>query len=215
MRNETGLASRLLRYDITMFDTFKQIAKEYLRSNPSCDVHAHPLSFYKITIYSDDRFDIRLHAWLKNSHNGISGESRIHNHTWNLNSVVLLGEVVNSVYELTESPESDLEVFEIVYGKLGSERKRTNQRVVVSSAAETAYRSGDRYSLPAVSFHSTRVPPSTPTLTLVVAEKVPGQKAFVVLPSGSPQTLLYPSTLLDRASATEVASQIASLLEWP
>ncbi len=213
MHNETALIERLLHYDASAFDSIRRDVKEYIRHNRDCEVHAHPLSFYRLTICSNECFDLRLHAWLNHSQSEPNGESNIHSHTWNLNSLILSGELVNRVYKFKESPKSGLEVFEIVYGNAGSERKSLNRNVAIASVTERTLRKGDVYSLPAACFHSTEVALHTSVLTIVVAEKLARQSAFVVLPSDSPQTLLFPKKLLSQASAGKVVEEILTLLD--
>ncbi len=64
--------------------------------------YLHKNGFYKIPLFSSGLFTIRLHIWLA----GVQSKETLHDHRWNLASVVLDGMLESEIWEENYSPRA-------------------------------------------------------------------------------------------------------------
>lgn len=131
----------------------------------------HDNGFIKLFLLreSDPDFRIRLHLWPGQSVNsGGYLESNVHNHTRELWSAVLSGEITNDIFEVTS------DVGDWFQHSLGVKGMGNGFNVIkignakLGIIAESNYAAGEFYSMESHVLHRIRVPPGVPTATLFV-----------------------------------------------
>lgn len=127
----------------------------------------HPLGFIHgelspcVPLARGERF--RLHIWLSDA-GSLDQLGDLHEHTWNLTSLVLAGEVLDRNYEAISTPRGEFSGSRILYGlqntatPLGKYDLRLTEERTVSA--------GHVYSIPSRTIHLNRIS-QVPTVTLV------------------------------------------------
>lgn len=176
----------------------------------------HPLGFIKIdltTLVATSRgYEYRLHIWAKNYERN-DGLGSIHDHSWEMTSAVLSGELVDTNLVATADPDGRHALVRVTYKEDGfsfTPSGRCNFAVQTSRKVKAP----SVYRLPANVLHMTEVR-AEPTVTLVVADRSKGlvDEPRVVVdgenlpPSHGPREVLGP----DEASSIlrTLAGQIA------
>lgn len=77
-----------------------------LLASAARDSHAHPLGFDKIVLHSaPDGSKTRIHLWKTGA--GAHEHETPHNHAWSLHSLVLHGQIHNSLFRETDRDDTD------------------------------------------------------------------------------------------------------------
>lgn len=156
---------------------------------PELDVFRHPLGFLhvELTPVADcpPSQRVRLHVWSDVSNRWKDDLGSIHDHTWELRSLVLLGLLTDVTYEPKESPDGEHVASRVLYEESGTRIQRLEGRFVLRVVAELDVEAGHVYRLPPGTLHTTEVR-KLPTATLVVSHETDRGSASVFGPRGSP-----------------------------
>jgi len=111
----TKLANKTLSEEVGTILKLKETKEELLKmmkralrdkkllQELSLQSYKHPNGFYKIILHRGSKGSLRLHFW-----NNPDDKSDLHDHFWDLQSVILFGEFESSVYSESEEGESFL-----------------------------------------------------------------------------------------------------------
>ena len=97
----------------------------------------HPLGFHCVPVYRSAGFGLCVHGWLPGARRETSPTSDMHMHTFDMISMVLHGNVINTVLDLVERGPRRYRIFEIT--KDGGE----DVDVFTDTRLETAVLAGD------------------------------------------------------------------------
>jgi hypothetical protein len=155
----------------------------------------HPLGFLCFPLVRRPEVGICVHLWTGSA--PVVRTSAVHSHSWDLTSVVLYGEVRNSVVPVFDTEARPTHrVFEVHSSGDRDEVRGTGRLVRAAGATTTVSAPGDTYELLAGVFHRTDVTPSEDTATLIRART---RAALIDLSLGAVDT---PSHSLVRRQCT-------------
>src|SRR6266545_8040326 len=131
----------------------------------------HPLGFIYAPLFREWPWTLRLHIWLHDAPRPQLTTSPIHDHTWQLTSFVVCGELENRVIQVDDVVDPTHRIFEI-RGAGSDDFLRPTERLVSfrCSSAERV-KQGCRYVMAARQFHFTEVAGDVTTATIVLAER--------------------------------------------
>lgn len=173
----------------------------------------HPLGFYvaKIALVGVDV--LRLHIWRAGDWFPSDPAWPVHDHMFDLESVVVLGRVLNSVYEVTDSEHGDGQLYSVEYSDRGSVRIRTERRVTCRKVSEDSIAAVQKYRVGAGTFHSTAPSPNCSAVTIARTTRISDRPPLVVGdPSGLPLYEYLNQTLSDQ-QRKGVFESIARMLQ--
>ena len=143
------------------------------------EITQHPLGFYHFELTSlagvpDMR--LRFHLWSRRSFEGRDELGLIHEHTWDLASCVLLGELTDVVLEAHEDPIGGYRRVVVDYGN--DTLEQDSGAFDVREVDRRIVRNEGTYFLPAGKLHMTNVE-RFPTATAVVARETGRRTAAI------------------------------------
>lgn len=119
--------------------------------------HWHPLGFVVVPLGTFQNYSYRLHLSSPNFRKPQNPLWRVHDHSYNFDSIVLKGCVHNIIFELRDpsnvNETSERRVYEVQYVGGTSMLNRTDALVVAVEAARFSVFSGNKYSIGAGVFH--------------------------------------------------------------
>jgi len=129
----------------------------------------HPLGFIIIKLFNSTDFDYRLHIWPKGLRRPKTPDWPIHNHVFDLESIVLSGAVGSEAYSIScdESPEGRYRAYMVKYTSEGSDLVPSSTLVNLRSDGVTWTNQGEKYQVPKGSFHRSIVNSDVFAATLV------------------------------------------------
>jgi hypothetical protein len=149
------------------------------------DVFRHPLGFFHFEITplldASSLSRIRLHVWSETSLSWQDDLGLIHDHTWELRSVVLIGGLTDVILEARASPQGDLVGSQVRYSDAGTAVTKIDGRFDVRELGRRPVMPLHAYHLRAGSLHRSEVF-DLPTATLVVAQETGRDSALVFGP---------------------------------
>jgi hypothetical protein len=129
----------------------------------------HVLGFLHCKLGELDGRTLRLHIWPDTERLYGDPQWPVHTHHWTISSAVVAGHVVNETFAVWPDIQGQSQLYEVHYAGNGlSERRRTDERVVVVKNDSETWRAGDRYDIPLGTYHSTTVPEGTFAATIIV-----------------------------------------------
>ena len=131
----------------------------------------HPLGFVHIRLHAHDTKSLRLHFWPERQRQPQGPFWPIHDHIFDIRSVVLLGSVENALYEVTSAEQSPHRIYDVKYGGRDSTLNQliaTSEFVVSRETLIERHATGTSYSIARTVFHKSVVPPDQRAATLVV-----------------------------------------------
>lgn len=149
----------------------------------------HPNGFVAMTLMENEGYDVRLHLWT--GAEKAQEEHAIHNHVYDLRSLVLIGGLRQIRWNVEADPQGSMEEFTVTYASAGSFLTSTGNTVSADVVEARNIVAGERYSVSAGEFHSI-TPSRLPTATLFA--KIPaehpdlGRVVGEALPSGQLQS---------------------------
>lgn len=105
----------------------------------------HPLGFYYLSYMDNDISSSRCHIWLNNKN--LPNYNDVHNHSYDLHSVVMMGKIKNNIYRFIEDIYGDIREFDIDYNNGNSCPKLTGRRGLLELEAEFEISCGSKYYL--------------------------------------------------------------------
>lgn len=144
----------------------------------------HPLGFYCVTIESTPAFDIRLHVWPR-----LKCETRphapVHDHIWNLASLILLGEITNRFFRAVPDDDGNVVIDAVEYdGLLNRFRSEAGRHRLEEIPPRQTLHAGETYSFGAGVLHDSLVPARMTTATLLVASRTDRRNPIVARAAG-------------------------------
>jgi hypothetical protein len=172
----------------------------------------HPLGFVVITLYRTSSTALRLHIWPK-----VRAVQQpawmIHDHTFRFDSHVMVGELVNVLYEIKSNMERKYRVFDVDYQDGRSIMRPTTQVVALKEKMREAVVAGGYYSIGPGEIHETEVPPASVTATILLTENVQRTPPRVFGDVGVSEDIEYIRAPLEPAAVLALLTQIQSLLK--
>lgn len=144
-----------------------RVCEATILAGASVEFWRHPLGFMHgeltpvVSAPENERF--RLHLWLNDAGSG-DQLGDLHEHTWELTSLVLKGQVLDSNFEAVACSNGEFTGSRILYGDVNSSVEVGNFDLV--RIAERTVQEGSVYKIPSRTIHLNRVS-SLPTVTLV------------------------------------------------
>jgi hypothetical protein len=145
----------------------------------------HPLGFLYASEAVSDGLSLRYHLWPEGWHvPETQSGSEIHDHVYELNSLVLGGVLRHETFEAVPTPDGDCELLEVAYSAEGSSLRRTETRVALRPLSNEVYGAGTAYRLsPGIIHRASAVAAPAATLVLTVAQSATPVPR-VILPVG-------------------------------
>lgn len=162
----------------------KNVLAEVVEALPQIRATEHPLGFahLDLTAVLGTPFRTRLHVWTQETMQWADALGTLHDHTWELRSVVLAGELTDTYLEPRQTTDGQYGAYQIQYGDTENTTVRLPGMWSLDEAGERTVLTGEIYTLPPRAVHRTTVV-SFPTATLVVAKEFGGEGPMVFLPS--------------------------------
>jgi hypothetical protein len=136
------------------------------------DAVGHPNGFIAITLVKDGRMEVRLHLWT--GAELAQEEHAIHNHVYDLRSLVLIGGLHQTRWTIETDSQGPLEEFTVTYANAGSALTATGNKVRPNIVSKDHFVAGDRYEVRAGEFHS------------ITPAKIPSATLFAKMPADHP-----------------------------
>jgi hypothetical protein len=145
---------------------------EILAPGNVVDCRRHPLGFvfYDLGRDGDDRF--HLHIWPEDERLAQDSRAMVHDHIFALESRVLVGCLVNRVYEVKPDPDGRCSMYEVTYSGVDSRTEQREGRYSAHEISSGEHAAFAHYQLAAEVFHRSDVNAATFCATIVV-EKFP------------------------------------------
>ena len=138
---------------------------------PAVDVCAasaqwHVLGFIHINLVSASRETLRLHLW----RHGLGREPlwRVHNHSYELTSLVVAGCLEDRRFNVVPDPNAPHQLYEVRYSENGSKRIKLGRRVRCTEVGRFERATDETYGIPLDSFHSSLLTTDWPAAVTIV-----------------------------------------------
>lgn len=177
-------------------------------------VHRHPLGFRVARLIADSGAALRLHIWPKSARSAQPG-FEIHDHTFDLTSFILFGDLRQTVYEVSTSAPATHAVYEVGYDATGSVLRKSEIAVAVSPKKTCLLHAGETYALPAAEFHDLDRASAQCAATLVLTTQSGGAPRSLGPLSGAAiirfERSSYCRSAIDELTAAAVADRAGGL----
>ncbi len=140
----------------------------------------HPLGFVHGTVGRVGDTAVRLHIWHPSLRRIQDPAWLVHDHVWDLESLLLAGELTNEDYLSEQAPDGDRLLYTVAYNEQTSVLASSGLRVFSELDAATPIPVHETYRVSRGAFHSTTVPLRRGAVTLALAKDEPGPPARVV-----------------------------------
>jgi hypothetical protein len=145
----------------------------------------HPLGFFHLAEDVGPGTRLRIHVWPRGW--AVSGEQvggEIHNHIFDLRSLVLVGSITNQVFEVAEDQNGEFQLLNIEYSSGTSRVAPSGPAVRLEELSSYVHTTGEVHNVPAGVFHRSSAE-ATPAITLVLAASASvGKHPLVALAAG-------------------------------
>lgn len=154
-----------MNINISKFELYEELLK--IRDT-GVRVISQPLGFYRIFITARDALSpgIMLHAWLDDTQPRQSDFVDIHSHTFEMTSRVLVGELVNEIYQVIPDRSGDYKKVNVFHDGVNSKRVVSDELVRAELISSERVRENQKYSFGSKIFHCTTIK-KYPTITLM------------------------------------------------
>lgn len=129
-----------------------------LKTNNEFIFQKHPLGFKFLNLGSiSESQDLRLHFWDSILDTPQDEDLQIHNHSFDFESVVLIGKIRNEIFQLTENEYSNSRLYEVKFvdNKSFLEKQKGNFEINIKTSEEID--EGNFYFLNRNEFHQSNV----------------------------------------------------------
>ncbi len=127
----------------------------------------HPLGFIYIKLFQDKNNDYRLHIWPKGVRSFNKTQYPIHNHTYNIKSLVVSGKVGCEAYLIEKKANSNKKLYEVHYSNLGTKLVSTDEFVEVEKSNISWTNAGNSYKIKKGDYHQSVVEQNAYAATVV------------------------------------------------
>lgn len=161
----------------------RDVLAEVAHALPQIQATKHPLGFahLELTAALGTSFRTRLHLWTQETIQWADTLGGLHDHTWELKSAVLTGELTDTYLEPQQTTDGHYSAYQIQYADAGNTTQRLQGRWSLREKGKRTVLPGETYRLPPRIVHTTTVD-CFPTVTLVVAKEFGGDGPLVFLP---------------------------------
>ncbi len=130
----------------------------------------HPLGFIVITLQDwTEEERLRIHIWPESKREFNQGVNWIHNHAYDIISLVLIGNITNQKFQLVnQGINSALPTFSVEYNGNNSDLKMLNYRSDIESISQEIISNGNIYSIKKWDFHLSETNINEMTATIVL-----------------------------------------------
>lgn len=142
----------------------------------------HPLGFLQIKLGKGTHgHSVKLHIWPADVRKTQEPAWTIHRHEWELLSHVVFGSVENSVYTVfpADITHATNKLYNVTFDGSSSLMSDSATPVICELSSSLEYRTGQRYKVSVLDFHSTNVPLLEWACTIVISE--PSARDFPVV----------------------------------
>ena len=131
----------------------------------------HVLGFIHINLVSAGRETLRLHLW----RHVLGTESlwSIHNHSYELTSLVVAGCLQDRRFSVVPDPEALNQLYEVRYRENGSERIKLDRRIRCMEVGHYERETDETYGIPLGVFHSSLLTADCPAAVTIVQTGCP------------------------------------------
>jgi hypothetical protein len=157
----------------------------------------HPYGFWVFLLDRTDSQEWRFHLWGRNQRSSAGMPAPIHTHDKFVDSLVLIGELENLVYEATPTQRAGLPVYEVrhISDKYSPENKnlliKTADRRIARLAHCQTLVQGQSYTIPAHAFHEAKVREGAITCTIVRMHSQVAGPVRILGADGYPETIEF------------------------
>ncbi len=142
-----------------------------LAQSESVEFRYHPLGFISGQLWQSDLEFVRLHIWCKESSVEQCPYFGIHDHVFDLESLVMCGRVMNRLYEELDGPATH-RVYNVRYEGEESVTRASEHSTRIRMVEETVCGTGDSYKVPKGRLHESVLVGTSPAMTVVFARRV-------------------------------------------
>jgi hypothetical protein len=174
----------------------------------------HPTGFLVLSLRLRDDGALRLHLW--------PGEARelgrpcwpVHDHVWGLRSQVLCGCVESREYEVVDDDDGDAVLYAVGYGEGRSScMRKSERRVSVREQAPRRIATGERYEIPAGTFHASTVAMGDFATTLAATRSTTQRWPWVVGELDGPTLVSVERPAIEVTRARELLLRVRATLD--
>ena len=157
----------------------------------------HPHGFYVILLSRTDSAEWRFHIWPKGKRSITGLPCMVHTHDKTVESKILLGQLVNVEYSVSNVLEDGLPIYEVAYKgdkydqTTSNQLNKTGVRVEHHEVSRLQYHEGDSYCIQAHSFHEAIVPEDISAATIVCMHSRVSGAIRVLGVDGYPETVEF------------------------
>lgn len=158
------------------------LKSELLETLKKCQFRQHPLGFVHAALNDSEDMALRFHIWKPGFRQVQQPSWLIHTHTFELTSLILFGELSNSVYRWNDNSNTgtgDKQIYEAHYQNGLSQISRTDRTGSIHLEDSIEATKGSQYTVPLRQFHETTVAIDTFAATIAVAKKYGGNPLIV------------------------------------
>jgi hypothetical protein len=200
---------QLNEHDLRQAISFFRCRMELMLSTTA---RRHPLGFLYASETVSDGIDLRFHLWPEGWHiPETQTGSEIHDHVYELNSLVLGGAVRHETFDAVPAQDGDRELLEVAYFGEASSLRRMGARVVLRRLTDEVHGAGTAYRLrPGIIHRASAV--AAPAATLVLTVTPPAAAApRVIIPVGHEAPQPFARRQLTDAEITEARKLLERL----
>lgn len=146
----------------------------------------HPLGFVYALEKPQEGIGLRYHLWPASyAASDTEAAADIHDHSYELNSLVVGGELLHETFVVEERPDGPLDVLEVDYVDGASQLRRTGRRGALRQDSEARHASGTAYRLNPGHIHRVRTFGGFCATLVATRLNGGGQTPRVLLPVGA------------------------------
>ncbi len=140
------------KYGNVFADEVCQAIRDYRIDESQLSIH--PYGFFIIKVLTNKNFQVRLHFWFEGVKRKQNPDWPPHNHSFDIYSLVLQGELSHTIYDVRRSSLGKNTLYQVEYSADISLLKKTSTAISYSELETKKYGKNDTYSLCCEQFHS-------------------------------------------------------------
>lgn len=200
-------------FTVTLRNDLKDLLKDILVQLSQYSFAWHPLGFIHLKAGGVGNRDLRIHIWPPHDRRPQEPLWPIHDHIWDLNSYVVLGEITDLTFEAGPSSSSATHrVYHVEYSESFSILQPTEEVVAARLVKRREISANAGYSIPIGTFHSSDVPTDQLTVTAVVATKSTNHAPRVLGEVCNAASHQYERSKCDSRIASSLVKHLISIL---
>lgn len=203
------LESIFRMHDIGQLDCLRRLI---LENYGNITGNWHPLGFVIFKLVDTNPLQYRLHVWPKNKRIAKNPNWQIHNHIFDLESLVLVGKVGSEAISVSNAPTRDAthQLYRVKYTNYGSDLVNSGVSVNLHHLDTSWALAGEKYSIDKGCYHQSCVSVHDKAATLVRTNNISTSASpMVVGEIGGDDRICCPSKQLDKNEAAEVLYEMA------